>query len=221
MGQVLHGSATTTAAIRRAIHHSQESLMWTAVSGARIPDASSGKLDTPSGRNATSSPSSIAVVTSRQVKAAATRGSRSAQSSPRRVSRRTRPRLIEAIRRSPLNLISDSQSGPSGALVTNWQGCGACAAGNSPTMPPGAGGDGCAALFGIPPQKGSGFGCLAQESCSCESSSTVAGHTTKSKAALDEFPTATAPLGAGRQPYAAAFEAGVMQLGLFRPARLR
>jgi len=26
MGQVLHGSATTTAAIRRAIHHSQESL---------------------------------------------------------------------------------------------------------------------------------------------------------------------------------------------------
>ena len=34
MGQVLHGSATTTAAIRRAIHHSQESLMWTAERGA-------------------------------------------------------------------------------------------------------------------------------------------------------------------------------------------
>ena len=26
MGQVLHGSATTTEAVRRAIHHSQESL---------------------------------------------------------------------------------------------------------------------------------------------------------------------------------------------------
>lgn len=33
MGQVLHGCATTTEAIRRAIHHSQESLMWTAVRG--------------------------------------------------------------------------------------------------------------------------------------------------------------------------------------------
>jgi transposase InsO family protein len=30
MGQVLHGSATTTEAIRRAIQHSQESLMWLA-----------------------------------------------------------------------------------------------------------------------------------------------------------------------------------------------
>jgi len=27
MGQILHGSATTTAAVRRAIQHSQESLM--------------------------------------------------------------------------------------------------------------------------------------------------------------------------------------------------
>ena len=30
MGQVLHGSATTTEAIRRAIQYSQESLMWLA-----------------------------------------------------------------------------------------------------------------------------------------------------------------------------------------------
>ena len=33
MGQILHGSATTTEAVRRAIQHSQESLRTLAVSG--------------------------------------------------------------------------------------------------------------------------------------------------------------------------------------------
>jgi hypothetical protein len=78
--------------VRHAESHSRDRSVW--VWRYRFRDSRFSP-----GRNATSSPSSMAVVTGRRENALATRGNRSAQSSPLRVSNRTRPRLSDTMNR--------------------------------------------------------------------------------------------------------------------------